>query len=305
MHTDHRNTHTADGRRVAVWRNAPDEPSADAPIVVISPGFARRMRHVGAFAQTMVANGAVVYRFDSIDHLGLSDGEIAAFSISGLYDSWRATLALARETEGRDPVRLVALSLSALAAFRIASEDPAIESITALSGVINGASTLEHAVGDDWSVVPEDRLPDRVLVEGHEVDPRGIWWDNQRSGYLRVERAASDLRAFGGPVANFVASGDPWVDIDECETVFGQAATGERLVVRLPYTGHDLGRNPVAVTTMLERLSSITLHGLHPEAAPPIVLPSFEELLDVRVAERRREVDEREALPAGEGNPVR
>jgi hypothetical protein len=304
MRTERLDTRTGAGRRVAVWRSAPLEPAAHAPVVTISPGFARRMRHVGAVAQCLVANGAVTYRFDSVDHLGLSDGDISAFSIGGLLESWQATLDLARATEGREPVRMVALSLSALAAFRIAAGDPAIESVTALSGVVNGAATLTSAIGTDWSVVPEDTLPDLVTVEGYEVDPRGIWRENQHAGYLRVERTVSDLSSFSGPVANFVASEDPWVDIGECEAVFGQGAGGPRSVIRLPYSGHDLGRNPVAVTAMLERLSAVTLRG--PGAAgAPVVLPTFEELLDVRVDERRREAAEQEALPPAERTPVR
>ncbi len=305
MITERLDTKTAQGRRVAIWRSVPEVPAAGSPVVTISPGFARRMRHVGGIAQCLVANGATVYRFDSVDHLGLSEGEIAAFSIGGLDESWRATLELARRTEGRDRIRMVALSLSALAAFRIAAQDTAIESITALSGVINGRATLQEAVGTDWSVVPEEELPARVKVEGHEVDPRGIWRDNQRSGFLRVERTVSDLRRFGGLVANFVASGDPWVDVEECESVFRQAAAGQRSIIRLPYSGHDLGHNPVAMTAMLERLSTITLSGLDTVAAPPVVLPTFEELLDVSVTERRREAEEREALLAVEGDSVR
>lgn len=305
MITERLDAKTAQGRRVAVWRSVPDAPAPGAAVVTISPGFARRMRHVGGIAQCMVANGAIVYRFDSVDHLGLSDGEIAAFSISGLSDSWRATLDLARRAEGCDRIRMVALSLSAQAAFRIAAEDTGIESITALSGVINGVATLREAVGTDWSLVPEEELPARVKVEGHEVDPRGMWRDVQHSGFLRVEQTVSDLQRFGGPVANFVASGDPWVDIAECESVFRQGAAGQRSIVRLPYSGHDLGRNPVAMTTLLERMTAITLFGLDTAAPPPVTLPTFEELLDVSVTERRREATEREALLVAEGGPVR
>src|SRR5438552_18804541 len=112
MKTERLNTHTRHGRRVAIWRSTPEKADPGSPIVILNAGFARRMRNVVGIAWCLVRNGALVYRFDSIDHLGLSDGDIGAFTFTGMAESLRAAVGLARSVEGRRTVRVVALRLA-------------------------------------------------------------------------------------------------------------------------------------------------------------------------------------------------
>ena len=295
MKTERFDAWTEQGRRVAVWRNVPDAPATwPPPIVVLNAGFGRTMREVGSVALSLAHNGVIVYRFDSVDHIGLSDGGIVNYTVSGVYDSLRAAVELARSTEGRRAVRLVALSLSALAAYRLAAEDPDINAVVALAGVVNGRSTLHRVVGEDYTAMAYDDLPPRVDALGHEVDPRHLWLDNRATGCLSVERTIAYLSQIRVPVANFVASADPWVDIEECTQAFESGAGGPRTVVKLPYTGHDLGRNPVAISAMLRRLTEFVLRDAG-GSATAIRMPSFDDLLRFRIAEREQEAKERAA----------
>jgi acyl transferase len=286
---------TDQGRRVAIWRTGPEAPAPDAPIVVLSAGFARRMRDLGSIALCLVRNGAIVYRFDSVDHIGLSDGDILDFTVTGIYDSWRAVIELVRATEGRRKVRLVGLSMAALAAVRLAYEDHDVESITAISGVIHGRHTLERVLDGDYLAVPLSELPDKMEILGHWVDPRKLWIDNRETGCLTLERTIEYLAGVPAAVANFVASDDPWVEIDECADAFARGAGGRRTVVRLPYSGHDLGRNPVAMTTMMQKMTELVIGGPDGDSELTVVIPTFDELLEVRIAERQQEADERAA----------
>lgn len=256
------------------------------------------MRQVGPIALCLVRNGATVYRFDSLDHVGLSDGEIVDFSVSATFESWRAAVECAREIEGRRRVRLVALSLSAVSAFRLAAQDQDVESILAVGGVVNGVRTLERVLGVDYSAWTLPDLPHRYELGGYEIDPRPLWLDHHQTGCMGFDHIVGDLSRVRAAVANYVATEDPWVDIEDCRSAFARAASGERLIVELPYTGHDLGRNPIAINTVLTELTrmAVTDGQLAAAAQREVVMPGFDEVLELRIAERAREKSERAAL---------
>ncbi len=305
MKTERLDAWTSEGRRVAAWRSAPEDFAPDAPIVVMSPGFARRMRDVGSIALCLVGNGAIVYRFDALDHIGLSDGDIRNFTLTGMRQSMIAAIELARATENRRGVRLVAMSLANLAAYRVAAEDKDIERIMALSGVVNGRRTIKEVIGHDYPAVTREELPAIVPVMGHDVDPRPLWTDSHETDCLSYERTIADLKAISASVANCVAEGDPWVDVDECTTAYTDGDGGERMVIKLPYSGHDLGRNPIAVMTILERMASLAIgngpmHDADPQA---VVMPTFEAVLEARIAERHQDFSEQRAAKT-EGSPA-
>ena len=114
-------TRARDGRRVAVWRDALAARPTRA--VLLCPGFARRMSELAFPVAYALNNGAAVYRYDCLDHVGLSDGTIRDFSLSSMRDSMEAALALAQKTDRDLPVSVVAISLSALPALRFAVID--------------------------------------------------------------------------------------------------------------------------------------------------------------------------------------
>ena len=297
MQTERFDTYTGQGRRVAVWRSVPATPHLDSPVIVLNAGFARRMRDVGGIALCLVRNGAIVYRFDSIDHLGLSDGGIVGFNFSGMTESLRAAIELARSMENRRRVRLVALSLSNLAAYRLAAEDSGIDRIMAISGVVHGVRTLETVLGHNYAKVKYEDLPERVPVFGHEIDPRPLWLDHRETGCFTFDNAVDQLTMITASVANCIADDDPWVDIDECHLSFTKGAGGDRMIIKLPYSGHDLGRNPVAITAILQKMTRLAVGtgSLREADSLPVELPGFDELLELRIAERSREMSEQTA----------
>jgi len=299
MKTERLDTRTSRGGRVAVWRSAPGDPAPDCPVVVLNAGFARRMRDVGSIALCLARNGAVVYRFDSVDHLGLSDGGITAFTLTAMTESLQAAIELARSVENQSEVRLVALSLSNLAAYRLAARDSDIDRIMAISGVVHGLRTLEKVLGHNYATVEFDDLPERVRVLGHEIDPRPLWTDQKNTGCLTYSSAIEQLKKIAAPVVNCVAADDPWVDIGDCSHAFDEGSGGDRMIIKLPYSGHDPGGNPGAITTILQKMTRMAVSTGSPHDADsfPVDLPGFDELLELRIAERSREMSEQTAAP--------
>jgi acyl transferase len=288
---------TSDDRRVAIWRTESLGPPRKS--AVICPGFGRRMRHVGPIALYLAQNGVVTYRFDPVDHLGLSDGTIRDFSLEGTLESLRVTFEHLLKRESVETGTVVTASLSARAAFRFAANNPHVDKIIGLVGVVNVADTIRRALGIDYSDVALTALPDHVDFEGHQIDPRWLWWDHNERDWGSLQGTIDDLAKVSCPVVNFAAQADEWVDSDDLRKAFEIGGGGPRRIFELPYGEHDLSQNPAAVRVVLGKLTDVLLQDEVSELdclSPDLVEPSFDEIVELIVAERELESMHRDEL---------
>ncbi len=295
LHSDQLVAYTGDGSRVVVWRSEPR--GTPRGVVVLAGGFAQRMRHMGAIAAYLVANGALVYRFDPVRHPGLSDGNVGSFSLSALSDSLQAVRELAeKENPGETPVA-VASSLAARAAVRLATRGSGFARLVLLVGVVDYRRTLAQALGTDYSTWTIDELPATITIEGQVCDPRAVWLDERDQRWGGAEETVIDLLSVRVPVINFVSVSDEWVDAEQVEGIFRLGAGGERYIVRLPEGQHRISANPVALRTLLRMLTTVALCPQDRIAEvvatqddlPVIAEPGFDELVTLTVQERARE----------------
>lgn len=290
MRTERLDATTGTGRNVAVWRSTPDTPANT--VAVLAPGFGQRMRGFGPLALFLTCNGVTVYRFDGLDHVGLSDGDIEQYSLTSQYDSLAATCDLARVTEGAATLTVIATSFAALSSYHYVAAEPSVERLICQLGVVIGRRTLAAVCGTDHADWAYEDLPAHVPIEKYDVDPRPLWRDHQNHGWLGKDATIQSLSRIRVPVVNFAAHEDEWVNAAEVHEVFKAAGdTGQREVVELPMTGHALLRNPVALQALFTEVTRLTL-GLDAEAA--IESPSFEEVLALRGSERELERQQRD-----------
>jgi hypothetical protein len=294
VNTDRVEIAAGDGRRVVAWRSH-EAPAGGGPgrVVVVAPGMGRRMYHAGVIAQYLAANGAVVYRYDALDHVGQSDGDMEGFTVQALVDSMRAVVEHAAGAEPGSRLAVLPVSIAAVPAFHLAAADAGIARIVCLSGVVDLKATLARSLGEDYSLWREEDLPERIRVEGHQMDPRILWHEERRTRWYDVEATSEALARTPAPVVNVIGMADEWVALEEVRRVFGVAGAGERLVVQLPHVTHSVGRNPVALRVVL---GAVTRLVLELEEDRDLAEPSFEEILDLRAAERRRDHEEVLAL---------
>ncbi|HEV8559221.1 MAG TPA: hypothetical protein VGR06_22995 [Actinophytocola sp.] len=286
---------TDSGRTVGVWRSAEDPP-AGAPVVVVAPGFGQRMRSAGAMTLMLTRNGATVYRFDSLDHVGISDGEIHRFCITSLYESLATVVRDTCGREGVDQVTLVATSLAALPGVQFAAKEGRVNNLVLVLGVVNGRNTLRQVLGGDHFDDDIDTLPGQVLIDKHWVDPRPIhrehrvvdWWDESAT--------INALANCANPVCNYVAVDDDWVDIADVRRVFGAAGRpNPPEIIEVALSGHALLRNPVALKAMM---TDVTRSALGLAADAEVILPSFEDMVELRGVERDLERAHADGRPA-------
>lgn len=272
----------AKGRHVAVWRSGSQDP--EAPIVLLAPGFARRMRHMAPVALCLGANGFRVYRCDYLDHIGLSDGDIYDFTMTAMYDSQRALLEAIERYEKRPPV-IIAASLANRAAIRLLVNNGDLLGLIGIVGVVNTHKTLTKVFGQDFVELGLENHPAHAEFERKRIRAETWWRDWHDGDWITLESTIAELRAVAQPVVNFCGSADDWVALADVERAFEQGDGGLRRIVELPYVEHELSSNPIAGQVVMREVVrlAIELVGL---ADGHVAEPSFEEIALQIVYER-------------------
>lgn len=281
----------SDGRKMAVWRSGPEKPAEPGRIAIVAQGFCRRMRHMAALSRYLVDNGFVVYRCDYVDHVGLSEGNVFDFKLGGsIYNSVARLHDYVLETTGVQDVVLIAASLAARAAFRLAAERTGIAGIIGIVGVVNTRYTLHRACGVDFgSREPEDWGEELSNFEGKKTLLRTFTREWRDGHWMEVAHTLQDLRKITCPVVNFCGTSDDWVDVEEVKQVFGQSESNCK-VVQLPYVEHELKRNPVAAQTILREVTRCALQFAGAPENVNVIETSFLTLAEQIPYERRFEI---------------
>jgi acyl transferase len=274
---------TPSGQRVAIWGL---RPAAPRRVVVIGGGMARSMPSFAPFATYLAANGSAVYRFDSVNNVGLSDGEIEDFQVSDLARSLEATVAAVRHHEGTDAVVLVPVSLTARPAFRLASRDRGIAAILSVVGVVNFRATMAVVFGIDYAPIPERDLPEFVPFEKLPIRGPEFWRDAHEAAWWEMADTRRDVDAIEAPVIALSSREDSWVSIEDVRAVIGPGASRHpRVVYELPYAGHDLGVNLAAARRHLNQVVTC-LADLDGDPRPTVE-PPHQDLIHQVIWERR------------------
>lgn len=256
METIRLDTTTGDGRRIALWRSRIHD-SSGGPVVVLCPGFGRQMTDLVTVAHYLCTNGATVYRMDPLDHVGLSDGTIFDYTPSASALSLQAVLGFVHRAERGQPVVVVAASMAARPAVRVALEG-SIDRLVTVVGVVNMRRTIAAVFGDAIVAMPRAELPRSVWFENLEVGPHGIY-DDQRFGWWDLEVTRAELECLAVPTTAIFADGDPWVDADDVRLAFGESGHPNRRLVSIHSSTHDLGQDATAGLIALEAITAAAL----------------------------------------------
>jgi hypothetical protein len=262
---------TRSGRRVVVWKTEPLLPGhRHRHPVIVAPGFARPMADMAGVALGLAVNGLTTYRFDPLDHVGLSDGTIRSFTMSAGVESLEAVCAFTRADSGATPSYL-ATSLSARYVVRHVAGRNDVHAVVLVVGVLNAWRTLRLVFGPDFATGGLDSLPPTVRFDGHEIDPVHLWHDDVANDWATLAGALADLARVQASVTGIYATDDPWVDILDARAALGSRHT--RKLIELATDDHELFANPshgaTAITT-----AAAALIGHHTKPARLLSAPA-------------------------------
>lgn len=256
-------------------------------VVLVVPGFERQVYHYGPVSESLCRHGFATLRTDLTNHIGASAGDITQFTLaSAAEDIGCVTAAL---TEAGEPVIVVPSSLSARSAVRVASEDKRAHGVVLLLPVVDVDYTVRQASVsvslDDWRSGAVSDPHQLVIIVEHEIEAEFARAAIEE-GWCGVDTVAREIARIPAPVTAICAREDDWVRAADVEQAMAAPGAGERQVVILEATSHQLTKNPIAVRMLLESLltSVEQMAGLEPR---PITHLEFEELVNVVRRERR------------------
>jgi pimeloyl-ACP methyl ester carboxylesterase len=261
----------------------------------VVPPFGKTMRDMFVPAMFLTGNGFSTCRFDYVDHVGASDGEILDFTLSSALEDLEAVIGAVRRRAGRASVGLLSFSLGSRVAFRALRRRRDVACVVSLVGVVNVRETLRRILGRD---LVGDQLRDGFVAGDYDVldylvNGGRFFGDAVRAGWHSLDSTREDLAACAAPVVHISADDDAWVDMGEIE---GVAATrgaphGDVLVVR--GASHRLEANPSATRVMLATAVRSFSEHLRGEraSAEEVRIPAFRALVERNRLERRLEQD--------------
>ena len=276
---------TADGRRVHCWVNLPKDFHDNSPVAVLVVGFGRRMHQYSGLCQYLTANGVAVVRFDSLNHLGLSDGEMLAYTLSDGFVSMEVALVVTRKLFGRRPTTLIATSMSARLALRRFHQDGDLDRLITMSGVVNLRTTLSRVFEEDYTACSEEELPPHVVFETNHIGAKAFIRDGHEHDWFSGTTAAAEIAGLTREAFYFIGTDDDWVDLSEVEK-YGAANAGKRVhVTPLMRCGHEIGRNASISRSLIRQVARLC--SFRENNDEEFVEPTYTDTLGVSLKERR------------------
>jgi hypothetical protein len=273
------------GQRLAVLVAEPEDATLRHGVVVIAPGYERRMHHYAVFSEVLVSRGISTVRFDLSDHIGASDGEIADLTMTSIAEDVRGALDFAVARFAGAPVVVLAPSLTARAALRVLhGPGESVAGAVLLLPVVDVEATIAQAAKSDLiAEYRREELDPQALyrVVDHDIScafPRDVL----QAGWPGLEATSAEVSRATVPLRSIVAERDDWVKSADAVAVL--ARPDSHLTV-LEATSHDLAHNFPVMRQVLSVATGYIeeLLGLAPT---DLELPVFDEILATLRAER-------------------
>ncbi|MCD9484109.1 activated long-chain acyl hydrolase LuxD [Photobacterium phosphoreum] len=274
---------------IRVWETIPkNQDDKRNNTIVIASGFARRMDHFAGLAEYLSTNGFHVIRYDSLNHVGLSSGEIDQFSMSVGKKSLLTVIDWLKSEHGIDQIGLIASSLSARIAYDIVADVNLSFLITAV-GVVNLRNTLEQALKYDYLKMEIDEIPEDLNFDGYNLGSKAFVTDCFENNWDTLDSTINKTKNLNFPFIAFVANDDSWVQQHEVEELMNNINSDKTKIYSLIGSSHDLGENLIVLRNFYQSITkaAIALDSNLLGLASEIVEPQFEALTIATVNERR------------------
>ncbi len=268
-------------------------------LVVLPPGYERRIHHYAALSYVFVKHGYTTLRFDLRNHLGFSDGDVEDFTMSSLTADIVATLQYAEQEYPTEPRYLVAPSLAARAAIRALACGATATGLVALMPVVDVRYTLAQVSGEDlllkWETRGETDASRLYLISKNEVKA-AFGQDAVEQDWGGVSQAQADITSIECPIFTIAAEQDEWVRAEDVTVALSGLTEWPRECTIIEATSHDIARNIPVMRLLLE----LTVQGVNNMAGineTPRV-PDFQDFVEVVTTERRWAKDDYNSVPA-------
>lgn len=275
-----------------------------APVVILPPAFGKKKETLSPLVATLLENfrkfnrDLVVIRYDGINRPGEScqagmcpkrGYEMLHYRISQGLDDLEATMDFAHHNALFRPsaVIVVAFSMSALDARKLAVKDPRVTYLINVMGITCARSSFNIITGGiDIIDNARNGIQNGLSgVLGHILDLDTVAKDLIENRYAYLADARHDMSRISIPVSWVYGRYDRWVVDREIMDLMSVRAKGRRDVIEIP-TGHNLRSSEDALLTF-KILTRMIYRHLHRRNIRPVD-PERNSLISMITRERER-----------------
>lgn len=282
-----------DGRIVKGYVDKKKDSSKASPIIIISHGYGETKRDYISTSHYLVTNGFTVIRYDCLNHLGESEGDIINFTLNDMENSLLGTIDYAREKFNAQNCGVIASSLSSRVAFKVASKTDAIKYLIALTSVVNLRDSLlllykedlvgEYKDGQRWGVLD---------ILGFELKDDFLS-DVVKNEYEDLDSTLKDIKKVNIPICYLAASDDAWVKYDDVKKAYDATTNSSRKLVTIPHALHQIQENPrLAQLAILKIVEACSEYAGDEKNADKLSKPSIRDI----VAQNKAEMSELKSI---------
>lgn len=244
---------SADGRLIKGYLDRKDSVDRNGPFIIISPGYAETKRDYISTSYYLVNNGFTVLRYDCLNHLGESDGEIVNFTLLDMEVSMVSAIDFLEKKFGVNKIGVIASSLSGRTAFKVAAKEKRVEYLISLTSVVDLKNTVSSVYKEDlitgyskgkrWGVIDMlgFELKDDFLKEVI------------KNGYEDLQTTINDIKKIEVPIYYLVAGNDAWIKYEDVVSVYKNTKNSNSQLIKIPNALHQIQENPrLAQLTILK-----------------------------------------------------
>ncbi len=278
-----------EGRKIAAFWDRADNTNVHDPFVVMAPKFGESKKNNLQLAYHLAANGLNVFRFDHLDHIGESDGNIMDYTFRGATNDILDTVSFLSKEFNANELILLANSMSVRPGIRATAEDSRIARFISLAGMVNFRGTSRVVYQAD---MVDQHMKGEVIgitdILGHEVHVSrflsGTIEENMHdlTGTLEdVQKASSDFFFICG-------ENDAWIQSQDMQAL---SRCREDLHLRwISGALHEFRENPKAAQDAMLDAVFASKHGYFPseEERETLVIPERATIFRQNKVEREK-----------------
>jgi ubiquinone/menaquinone biosynthesis C-methylase UbiE/esterase/lipase len=277
------------GQKTVAYMDVREGDTSPLGTVLIAPAYGETKEHNLLISAYLAANGFCCVRFDWTDHVGESDGEIFSSTLSKMSRDLSELISYMRGKCSSRNVGILATSLAARAALKMASCDPRPKFLICFAPVVNVGATLKMVYRED--LVENFRQGKRygtLDILGFSIDADNFLRDAIEKSFADISSTSQDTRKITIPTMFFVGQRDSWVQMADAESVLDTVENDNKNLFVLPTSLHRLLENPAAAEKGLKLAIARLLSTFGPECidVTRIEVPDADRL-QVREAEEK------------------
>ena len=233
------------GHRIVGYVDQAEDCPEDAEFIVVTPKFGETKKNNLQLAYQLAANHLRVLRFDHTFHVGESDGEIEGYTFSSAITDILSAIDFLELQHRVGQVQLLANSLSARCALRVAALDHRVSRLVTMVGVVNFQHTASVVYQQDMvDEFRKGRMQGISDILGHQVDVDEFLTDCIENNLHNLDGSIEDVRKAQCEIFFFSADRDVWVRIDEVKKL--RELSDLVTVATVEGAMHELRENPKA-----------------------------------------------------------